>query len=54
MTPGKLIILNGPMASGKSSIAAALHTALPESYKNRGWLCALPSAPASPSPAFAA
>lgn len=32
MTPGKLIILNGPMASGKSSIAAALHAALPESY----------------------
>ena len=32
MTPGKLIILNGPMASGKSSIAAALRATLPEPY----------------------
>lgn len=32
MTPGKLIILNGPLASGKSSIAAALHATLPEPY----------------------
>ncbi len=32
MTPGKLIILNGPMASGKSSIASALHATLPEPY----------------------